>query len=141
MPLGAPSASGAAVLGGIVAGASWPPPAAMALSAGYAPGRRYAAYKRTDYQPAPVAARVYWRAPVYDQWGNQMGWSRPKFFLPVRCAEFEFEAGGPQARRIRFFTGRIFEDQVRDPHVFRSGPSASNRARAVGPFDLPQARA
>ncbi|HLL28880.1 MAG TPA: hypothetical protein VKT73_14680 [Xanthobacteraceae bacterium] len=50
---------------------------------GYEPAPGYVAY--TGYgEPMPVGCPGgYWaRRPVYDQWGNQMGWSRPRFFCP-----------------------------------------------------------
>jgi hypothetical protein len=72
---------GAAVLGGIVAGAAGPPPGYA--YEGYAPGPGYVAYN-DYYGAAPVGCPGgYWaRRPLYDQWGNQMGWSRPRFFCP-----------------------------------------------------------
>jgi hypothetical protein len=50
---------------------------------GYAPAPGYVAYS-DYYGPQPVGCPGgYWaRRPLYDQWGNQMGWSRPKFFCP-----------------------------------------------------------
>jgi hypothetical protein len=73
---------GAFALGTVVgAGAAGPPPGYG--YGGYAPAPGYAAYSGY-YQPAPVGCPGgYWaRRPLYDQWGNQVGWSRPKFFCP-----------------------------------------------------------
>jgi hypothetical protein len=71
---------GAAVLGGIAASAA---PPGYAWGPGYYPGPGYVAYN-DYYGPAPVGCPGgYWaRRPVTDQWGNQIGWSRPKFFCP-----------------------------------------------------------
>jgi len=72
---------GAAVLGGIAATAGGPPPGYA--YGGYAPVGGYVAYS-DYYGPVPVGCPGgYWgRRPLYDQWGNQVGWSRPKFFCP-----------------------------------------------------------
>jgi hypothetical protein len=69
---------GAFALGAIVAS----PPPGYAWG-GYAPAPGYVAYS-DYYGPQPVGCPGgYWaRRPLYDQWGNQVGWSRPKFFCP-----------------------------------------------------------
>jgi hypothetical protein len=69
---------GAFALGAIAAS----PPPGYAWG-GYAPAPGYVAYS-DYYGPQPVGCPGgYWaRRPLYDQWGNQMGWSRPKFFCP-----------------------------------------------------------
>lgn len=79
-------AVGAGVLGGVVAGAviggaiANSPPAygGYAPVAGYEPYGAYAA-------PGPVACPGgYWaRRPIFDRWGNNVGWSRPRFFCPA----------------------------------------------------------
>jgi hypothetical protein len=68
---------GGAAIGGAIAGA--PPPGYY----GYAPAPGYVAYSGY-YGPQPVGCPGgYWaRRPLYDQWGNQMGWSRPRYFCP-----------------------------------------------------------
>ncbi len=50
---------------------------------GYAVAPGYVAYTGY-YEPQPVGCPGgYWaRRPLYDQWGNQMGWSRPRYFCP-----------------------------------------------------------
>jgi hypothetical protein len=70
--------AGAFALGAIAAA----PPPGYAWG-GYAPAPGYVAYS-DYYGPQPVGCPGgYWaRRPLYDQWGNQMGWSRPKFFCP-----------------------------------------------------------
>jgi hypothetical protein len=82
-------AVGAGVAGGLVAGAIIggaiansqphyyaPPPA-------YAPAPGYVVYNGY-YEPAPVGCPGgYWsRRPLYDHYGNQVGWSRPRFICP-----------------------------------------------------------
>jgi hypothetical protein len=70
---------GAFALGAIAAS----PPPGYAWGPGYYPGPGYVAYN-DYYGPAPVGCPGgYWaRRPLIDQWGNQVGWSRPKFFCP-----------------------------------------------------------
>ena len=70
---------GAFALGAIAAG----PPPGYAWGPGYYPGPGYVTYSGY-YGPAPVGCPGgYWaRRPLYDQWNNQVGWSRPKFFCP-----------------------------------------------------------
>jgi hypothetical protein len=69
---------GGAIIGGAIA-SSRPAPAygAYAVAPGYAPYEGYAA-------PYPVACPGgYWaRRPMVDQWGNVVGYSRPRFFCP-----------------------------------------------------------
>ena len=73
---------GAFALGAVAAGAAAGPPPGYAYG-GYAPVGGYVAY-RDYYGPVPVGCPGgYWaRRPVIDQWGNQIGWSRPRFFCP-----------------------------------------------------------
>ncbi len=81
----------AGIIGGVAAGAiiggaianSAPAPAygygpAYAPVVGYEPYAGYAA-------PGPVSCPGgYWaRRPLYDRWGNVVGWSRPRFFCPA----------------------------------------------------------
>jgi len=49
----------------------------------YYPAPGYVTYSGY-YASAPVGCPGgYWaRRPVYDQWGNQIGWSQPRFFCP-----------------------------------------------------------
>ncbi len=49
----------------------------------YGPYPGYVAYSGA-YRPQPVSCPGgYWtRLPIYDKWGNQMCWSRPKFVCP-----------------------------------------------------------
>jgi hypothetical protein len=78
-------ALGWGILGGVAAGAivggaianSPPPYAAYAPAPGYAYYPAYAA-------PYPVACPGgYWaRRPMVDQWGNVVGYTRPRFFCP-----------------------------------------------------------
>jgi hypothetical protein len=76
---------GAGIIGGLAAGAiiggaiaSQPAYAPYAPVSGYEPYGAYAA-------PGPVACPGgYWaRRPIYDRWGNNVGWSRPRFFCPA----------------------------------------------------------
>ena len=77
---------GAGIIGGLAAGAiiggaiANSPPAygGYAPVAGYEPYGAYAA-------PGPVACPGgYWaRRPIFDRWGNNVGWSRPRFFCPA----------------------------------------------------------
>ena len=68
-----------AVIGGAIAGSgpAYAYPQAYYPVAGYEPYPVYA-------QPAPYGCPGgYWaRRPVRDQWGNVVGWSRPRFFCP-----------------------------------------------------------
>jgi hypothetical protein len=63
-----------AIVGGAIANSAYP---AYAVAPGYAP---YPAYG----QPVPVGCPGgYWaRRPLVDQWGNVVGYSRPRFFCP-----------------------------------------------------------
>jgi hypothetical protein len=70
---------GAAIVGGAIANSA---PA-------YAYPRAY--YPAAGYEPYPVYSQPaaygcpggYWaRRPQRDQWGNVVGWSRPRFFCP-----------------------------------------------------------
>jgi hypothetical protein len=63
-----------AIIGGAIANSAYP---AYAIQPGYAPYPAYGA-------PVPVACPDgYWaRRPLYDQWGNVVGYSRPRFFCP-----------------------------------------------------------
>jgi len=63
-----------AIIGGAIASSAYP---AYAVVPGYAPYAGYAA-------PVPVACPGgYWaRRPLVDQWGNVVGYSRPRFFCP-----------------------------------------------------------
>ena len=65
---------GGAIIGGAIANSAYP---AYAVAPGYAPYAGYAA-------PAPVGCPGgYWaRRPLMDQWGNVVGYSRPRFFCP-----------------------------------------------------------
>jgi len=66
-----------AIIGGAVAGAAAGPYAPYAPVPGYAVYPGYAA-------PIPVGCPGgYWaRRPMIDQWGNVVGYSRPRFFCP-----------------------------------------------------------
>jgi hypothetical protein len=68
-----------AIIGGAVAGAA----AANAPYGAYAPAPGYAPYAGYG-APGPVACPGgYWaRRPLLDQWGNVVGYSRPRFFCP-----------------------------------------------------------
>src|ERR1700691_886242 len=61
-----------AIIGGAIANSAYP---AYAVAPGYAPYAGYAA-------PVPVGCPGgYWaRRPLVDQWGNVVGYSRPRFF-------------------------------------------------------------
>jgi hypothetical protein len=74
--------AGAVVAGAIINNAYGAPPPGYAYRE-YAPVNGYAAY--ADYGgPVPVGCPGgYWaRRPLMDRWGNQVGWSRPRFFCP-----------------------------------------------------------
>jgi hypothetical protein len=65
---------GGAIIGGAIANSAYP---AYAVAPGYVP---YAAYGA----PVPVGCPGgYWaRRPLVDQYGNVVGYSRPRFFCP-----------------------------------------------------------
>ena len=73
-------AVGLGVLGGVIVGSAIANayPRTYYPQAGYDP---YPAY----YAAAPVGCPGgYWaRRPVYDRWGNVVGYSRPRFFCPA----------------------------------------------------------
>lgn len=76
--IGAGAIIGGAIIGNALAG----PPPGYAYQP-YAPVDGYAVYAGYG-APAPVGCPGgYWaRRPLYDRWGNQVGWSRPRFFCP-----------------------------------------------------------
>ena len=78
--IGAGAVLGAAVIGNTIAATTPPPGYAWN---GYAPVSGYVTYAGYD-DPSPVGCPGgYWaRRPLYNQWGNQIGWSRPRFFCP-----------------------------------------------------------
>jgi hypothetical protein len=63
-----------AIIGGAIANSAYP---AYAIQPGYVAYPAYGA-------PMPVACPGgYWaRRPLMDQWGNVVGYSRPRFFCP-----------------------------------------------------------
>ena len=63
-----------AIIGNAIANSAYP---AYSVQPGYAPYPAYA-------QPYPVGCPGgYWaRRPLMDQWGNVVGYSRPRFFCP-----------------------------------------------------------
>jgi hypothetical protein len=65
---------GGAIIGGAIANSAYP---AYAVAPGYVPYGAYAA-------PVPVGCPGgYWaRRPLVDQYGNVVGYSRPRFFCP-----------------------------------------------------------
>jgi hypothetical protein len=67
-----------AIIGGAIAGSR----PAYAYPA-YAPAPGYVVYEGY-YAPGPVGCPGgYWaRRPRFDQWGNVVGYSRPRFFCP-----------------------------------------------------------
>ncbi len=73
----APAIIGGAILGaGIAAGA-------YAYPRTYYPAPGYEPYPAYGVAPAYGCPGGYWaRRPVRDQWGNVVGWSRPRFFCP-----------------------------------------------------------
>ena len=79
---------GAGIIGGIAAGAIIGGAIANSGPAygyrGYAPVEGYEPYGAYA-GPVPVSCPGgYWgRRPVYDRWGNVVGWSRPRFFCPA----------------------------------------------------------
>jgi hypothetical protein len=77
--IGVGSFVGGAIVGGAIANG---PPPGYAYG-GYAPAPGYVAYSGYYAGPPVGCPGGYWaRRPVYDQWGNQIGWSRPRFFCP-----------------------------------------------------------
>jgi hypothetical protein len=77
-------AVGAGVVGGLLLGGAIANSAAAAPPAYYAPAPGYAPYPAYA-QPYPVACPGgYWaRRPVYDRWGNVIGYSgRARFVCP-----------------------------------------------------------
>ena len=85
------AAIGLGILGGVAAGAIIGGAIANSNQGYYGPGYGpgyvvqpgYAAYDGY-YAAAPVGCPGgYWaRRPMYDRWGNQTGWSRPRFICP-----------------------------------------------------------
>ena len=77
--IGAAAIVGGAIIGNAIANSA-PPGYAYG---GYAPAPGYVAYN-DYYGPQPVGCPGgYWgRRPLYDRWGNQIGWSHTKFFCP-----------------------------------------------------------
>ena len=73
---------GAFIGGAMVGSAMAGPPPGYAYY-GYAPEPGYVTYAGY-YGPAPIGCPGgYWaRRPLYNQWGDQVGWSRPKFLCP-----------------------------------------------------------
>ena len=78
--IGVGSFVGGAVVGGAIARSAPPPGYAYGS---YYPAPGYVAYNGY-YGPVPVGCPGgYWaRRQLYDQWGNFIGWSRPRFFCP-----------------------------------------------------------
>jgi hypothetical protein len=74
-------AVGLGVLGGVIVGSAIA--GAYAYPRGYYPVAGYEPYY-AYYAPAPVACPGgYWaRRPIYDRWGNIVGYSRPRWFCP-----------------------------------------------------------
>jgi hypothetical protein len=70
---------GAFALGAIVAS----PRPAYAWGPTYYPAPGYVVYSGYYAGPPVGCPGGYWaRRPLYDQWGNQVGWSQPRFFCP-----------------------------------------------------------
>jgi hypothetical protein len=71
------------ILGGVAAGAIVGSAIANSAYPGYAVAPGYVAYPAYA-APYPVACPGgYWaRRPLVDQWGNVVGYSRPRFFCP-----------------------------------------------------------
>ena len=71
---------GGLIIGGAIASASRP---AYAYPA-YGPAPGYVVYDGY-YAAAPAGCPGgYWgRRPIHDQFGNMVGWSRPRFFCPA----------------------------------------------------------
>lgn len=77
--IGAGAIIGGAIIGNALAG---PPPPAYAYPQ-YAPVDGYAYYDGYAMRAPVGCPGGYWaRRPLYDRWGNQVGWSRPRFFCP-----------------------------------------------------------
>jgi hypothetical protein len=76
-------AVGAGVIGGLAAGAIIGGAIANSQPHYYAPAPGYVIYNGY-YEPYPTACPGgYWaRRPMFDRWGNQVGWSRPRFICP-----------------------------------------------------------
>ena len=76
-------AVGAGVAAGVIGGAIIGGAIANSAPAYYAPAPGYVVYQGYG-APYPVACPGgYWaRRPLYDQWGNPVGWSRARFICP-----------------------------------------------------------
>jgi len=76
-------AVGAGVAGGLVAGAIIGGAIANSQPRYYAPAPGYVMYNGY-YEPAPIGCPGgFWsRRPLYDGYGNQVGWSRPRYICP-----------------------------------------------------------
>ncbi|MDO9411000.1 MAG: hypothetical protein Q7T81_00305 [Pseudolabrys sp.] len=74
----------AAIIGGVAAAAIIG--GAIAANSGpsyYGPAPGYVAYDGYYGRRPHGCGGGYWaRRPVYDRWGNQRGWSRPRFICP-----------------------------------------------------------
>jgi hypothetical protein len=76
--IGAGAVIGGAIIGNAIAG----PPPGYAY-APYAPVDGYAVYAGYGARAPVGCPGGYWaRRPLFDRWGNQVGWSRPRFFCP-----------------------------------------------------------
>jgi hypothetical protein len=75
------AAVGLGILGGVIVGSAIA--GAYAYPRVYYPVPGYEPYY-VYYAPAPVACPGgYWaRRPIYDRWGNVVGYSRPRWFCP-----------------------------------------------------------
>ena len=76
-------AVGAGVAGGLIAGAVIGGAIANSQPRYYAPAPGYVVYQGYS-APYPAACPGgYWaRRPLYDRWGNMVGYSRPRFICP-----------------------------------------------------------
>jgi len=77
-------AVGLGILGGVAAGAIVGSAIANSYGPAYVVQPGYAAYPGYAYGPPVACPGGYWaRVPVYDGYGNVVGWrGRPRFFCP-----------------------------------------------------------
>jgi hypothetical protein len=74
---------GAGVLGAAIVGSAIANSTAYAYPRAYYPVAGYERYPAYAGGPAYGCPGGYWaRRPVRDQWGNVVGWSKPRFFCP-----------------------------------------------------------
>lgn len=74
---------GAGIVGGLAVGAIIGSSIANSQPGYYAPQPGYVVYDGYSRSYPVSCGGGYWaRRPLYDRWGNQIGWSKPRFVCP-----------------------------------------------------------